>query len=79
MKKIEKFILPGLVVVIFALLYFFYFAPSDELGSFANFDKDSKTRPIEAVTVFNLNLSFRWCPWFHLFLCVTSVTYETPL
>ncbi len=41
MKKIEKFILPGLVVVIVALLYFFYFAPSDELGSFANFDKDS--------------------------------------
>jgi hypothetical protein len=41
MKKIEKFILPGLVVVIVALLYFFYFAPTDELGSFANFDRDS--------------------------------------
>ena len=41
MKKLEKFILPGLIVIIVALLYFFYFAPTDELGSFANFDKDS--------------------------------------
>ena len=41
MKKIEKFILPGLIVVIVSLLYFFYFAPSDELGSFEEFDKDS--------------------------------------
>jgi hypothetical protein len=41
MKKIEKFILPGLIVVIVGLLYFFYFAPSDELGSFTMFDKDS--------------------------------------
>ena len=38
MKKIEKFILPGLVVFIITILYFLYFAPSDELGSFANFD-----------------------------------------
>ena len=41
MKQIEKFILPGLIVIIVGLLYFFYFAPSDELGSFSNFDKDS--------------------------------------
>lgn len=41
MKNIQKFVLPALVLFIVALLYFSYFAPSDELGSFANFDPNN--------------------------------------
>jgi cytochrome c-type biogenesis protein CcmE len=41
MKNIEKLILPTLVVLILAILYFSYFAPSDELGSFAKLDSNS--------------------------------------
>lgn len=41
MKKYEKFILPGLVLGAFILLYTFYFAPTDELGSFKDFDPNS--------------------------------------
>ncbi|MCB9249717.1 MAG: hypothetical protein H6613_14790 [Ignavibacteriales bacterium] len=41
MKNIQKLILPGLVIIIVAVLYFSYFAPSDELGSFARFDPNS--------------------------------------
>lgn len=41
MKKIEKFVLPALLIFIFAVLYFLYFAPSDELGSFSMFDTNS--------------------------------------
>jgi hypothetical protein len=41
MKKYEKFILPGLVIAAAILLYTFYFAPTDELGSFTDFDPNS--------------------------------------
>jgi cytochrome c-type biogenesis protein CcmE len=41
MKNIQKFIIPGLVVVVVAMLYFTYFAPSDELGSFSRFDANN--------------------------------------
>ena len=41
MKNIQKLILPILVVVILATLYFSYFAPSDELGSFARLDANN--------------------------------------
>ncbi len=41
MKNIEKIILPGLVVLILAILYFLYFAPSDELGKFSKFDTNN--------------------------------------
>jgi cytochrome c-type biogenesis protein CcmE len=41
MKNLQKFVLPGLVVLIIAILYFSYFAPSDELGSFARLDPNS--------------------------------------
>jgi cytochrome c-type biogenesis protein CcmE len=41
MKNIQKFILPGLIVFILAILYFSYFAPSDDLGSFARLDSNS--------------------------------------
>ena len=37
----QKLILPGLILVAVLLLYFMYFAPSDELGSFTNFDPNS--------------------------------------
>lgn len=41
MKNIEKLILPALLLFIVAVLYFTYFAPSDELGSFARLDTNS--------------------------------------
>ena len=41
MKKIEKLILPALVIIILAILYFSYFAPSDELGRFSRLDSNS--------------------------------------
>jgi len=41
MKNIQKLVLPALVIFILAILYFSYFAPSDELGSFSNFDPNN--------------------------------------
>jgi hypothetical protein len=41
MKKLEKLILPGLVIIIIAVLFFTYFAPTDELGSFSSFDPNN--------------------------------------
>ena len=41
MKNIQKLILPGLVIFIAAILYFSYFAPSDDLGSFSKFDSNN--------------------------------------
>jgi cytochrome c-type biogenesis protein CcmE len=41
MKNIQKLVLPVLVIFILAVLYFLYFAPSDELGSFARLDSNS--------------------------------------
>ena len=41
MKNVQKYILPVLVIFILAILYFLYFAPSDELGSFARLDTNS--------------------------------------
>ena len=41
MKNMQKLILPGLIVFILAILYFLYFAPSDDLGSFARMDTNS--------------------------------------
>ncbi len=41
MKNIEKFVLPAILIFIVAVLYFLYFAPSDELGSFSMFDTNS--------------------------------------
>lgn len=35
MKNLQKLILPGLVVIIIAYVYFTYFSPSDELGDFS--------------------------------------------
>ena len=41
MKNMQKLILPVLVIIIFGILYFSYFAPSDELGRFSNLDPNS--------------------------------------
>lgn len=40
-NKFQKLILPGLFVAIILLLFFTYFAPSDELGDFNKFDKNN--------------------------------------
>ncbi|MEN8193426.1 MAG: cytochrome c maturation protein CcmE [Bacteroidota bacterium] len=41
MKNLQKIILPGLVVIIVALIYFTYFSPSDELGDFSKLSTNS--------------------------------------
>ena len=41
MKNLQKFILPVLVIGIILILYFTYFAPRNELGSFSDFDTNS--------------------------------------
>ena len=41
MKNLQKIILPGLVLIIVALVYFTYFSPSDELGDFSKLDTNS--------------------------------------
>lgn len=41
MKNIQKLILPILIIFILAILYFSYFAPSDDLGSFSKFDPNN--------------------------------------
>ena len=37
----QKFVLPILVIIFAGILYFIYFVPADELGSFSNFDTNS--------------------------------------
>ena len=41
MKNLNKLILPSLVILILAMLYFLYFAPSDELGKFSKYDSNN--------------------------------------
>ncbi len=41
MKKLQKLILPALVLAAVSIMYFGYFAPRDGLGSFSKFDTDS--------------------------------------
>lgn len=40
--KLSKFILPIILAVILALIYFIYFAPTKELGSFSKFGGGSE-------------------------------------
>lgn len=37
----QKLILPALVIIIAGILYFIYFVPTDELGSFSSFDTNN--------------------------------------
>ncbi|MDX9924159.1 MAG: hypothetical protein RBS48_05295 [Ignavibacteriaceae bacterium] len=41
--NIQKLVLPGLVVLAVALLYFNYFSPTDDLGKFSDFDTNSNS------------------------------------
>jgi len=41
--RLEKIILPVLVVAVVFTLYFIYFSPKDELGLFSDFDTNSNT------------------------------------
>ncbi len=41
MKKMQKFILPLLVIAAVSIMYFGYFAPRDGLGSFSSFDPNN--------------------------------------
>ncbi|MDZ7767405.1 MAG: hypothetical protein U5K00_23815 [Melioribacteraceae bacterium] len=41
MKKLQKFILPALIIVAVSIIYFGYFAPRGGLGSFSKFDTNS--------------------------------------
>lgn len=38
MKALQKLILPLLIIIVIAIVYIFYFKPSESLGSFADFD-----------------------------------------
>ncbi len=40
--KLSKFILPIISVVVLAVIYYIYFAPSDELGDFSKFSAGSE-------------------------------------
>lgn len=40
-KKISKFVLPILVILVLFFIYVSYFAPTDELGSWSSFDTNS--------------------------------------
>ncbi|MEW6506174.1 MAG: hypothetical protein AB1432_00355 [Bacteroidota bacterium] len=42
MRKISKFILPLMAATVLAVIYFVYFAPSKELGSFSKFGGSSE-------------------------------------
>ncbi len=39
--NMQKIILPGLVLILVAIVYFFYFSPSDELGDFSKLSANS--------------------------------------
>lgn len=41
MKSLQKLILPALLFTVFLLVYFVYFAPTEELGSFRDFDPNN--------------------------------------
>ncbi len=41
MKNLQKFILPFLLLLIVALIYFLYFSPKEGLGSFSDFDPNN--------------------------------------
>ena len=40
--KLSKLIFPGIVVAVFAIIYFAYFAPTKEVGSFSKFSSGSE-------------------------------------
>ena len=41
MKSLQKLILPALLIVVISIVYFVYFAPSEELGAFSDFDPNN--------------------------------------
>ena len=41
MKSLQKLILPILIIVVLFLVYIVYFAPTEELGSFKDFDPNN--------------------------------------
>lgn len=42
MKNISKLILPAIIIAVIGLIYYTYFAPSDELGDFSKFSPGSE-------------------------------------
>ena len=41
MKGLQKLILPGLIIIVIAMIYLFYFAQESDLGSFSDFDTNN--------------------------------------
>lgn len=41
MKNIEKFVIPGLIVLVVAAIYIFYLSPKKGLGDFDDFDPNA--------------------------------------
>lgn len=41
MKSLQKLILPALFLLVIAIIYIFYFAPTKDLGAFSDFDPNN--------------------------------------
>ncbi len=51
MKKLEKFLLPALLVFVLAVIYFSYFAPTEKLGDFSKFGGTEISQTINVLIV----------------------------
>lgn len=55
MRKISKLILPLISITVLVVIYYIYFAPSKELGSFSKFDGGSEINQQINVSVVKVN------------------------
>ena len=51
MKKLEKLILPALVIFVLAVIYYSYFAPTEKLGDFSKFGDSEINQTINVLIV----------------------------
>lgn len=51
MKKLEKFLLPALLVFVLAVIYFNYFAPTEKLGDFSKFGDSEINQTINVLII----------------------------
>lgn len=55
MKQLQKFVLPGLIIVIITLIYSLYFSDGEGLGSFSSFDTNNNANKEIRVKVIQAN------------------------
>jgi len=51
MKKLEKLILPALAILVLSVIYFNYFAPTEELGDFSKFGGSEINQTINVLII----------------------------